>query len=72
MKKNNYYILGTYGRVKIVAMTEEYVGFIIQNTATIDPNTPITYAFKESFAEIVLADLGTNPEYSPDEPNRTF
>ena len=72
MKKNNYYLLDTYGRVKIVAMTEKFVGFIVQNTYTFDPDTPITYAHKDSFADMLITDLGCNPEYSPDEPNRPF
>ena len=72
MKKNNYYLLADYGRVKIVALTEHYVGFIVQNTTIANPNNPVIYSTKGNFSERLLSDLGPNPEYSPDEANKPF
>ena len=72
MKKNNYYLLIGHQRVKIVTIVDEYVGYIIQDTLHSNPNEAVMYEVITDFKNSILLDLGTNPEYSPDEPNRPF
>ena len=68
--KNRYYLITQdyeINRVKVVVELEDYVGYTYMNSRYVDDFGAITYLLKSDFLQKVVKDLGTNPEWSPDE-----
>lgn len=69
MKGRYYLINGAYtlDRVKVVVELEDYVGYIDSNSRYEDDFGIINYLLKSEFSNLIITDLGTNPDWSPDE-----
>lgn len=68
--KNRYYLITQdyeISRVKVVVELEDYVGYTYSNGRYADDFGMIAYLLKSEFLKKVVKDLGTNPEWSPDE-----
>ncbi len=77
--KNRYYIITSpdrftneLDRVKIVVDLEDYVGFTYSNSKFADNFGQISYMEKSKFKDMIIKDLGTAPEWSPDEITDDF
>ena len=73
--KNRYYLITEdyiLNRVKVVVELEDYVGYTYSNRRYADDFGGITYTLKSEFLKKVVKDLGTNPEWSPDELSDDF
>ena len=73
--KNRYYLITQdyeINRVKVVVELEDYVGFTYSNSRYEDDFGAIAYLLKSEFLQRVVKDLGTNPEWSPDEITDDF
>ena len=70
LNKGEYYIIETQeyvSRIKVVAITEKFYGYIHAFARTDYGNSNVEYLEKKELEERVVESLGKNPEYSDDE-----
>lgn len=70
LNKGEYYIIETQeyiSRIKVVAITEKFYGYIHAFARTGYGNGNVEYLEKKELEERVVESLGKNPEYSDDE-----
>ena len=72
--KNRYYLIINpdyktveLDRIKVLIELDDYVGFTYINSRFEDDFGRISYVEKSKLKDLIVKDLGTNPEWSPDE-----